>query len=678
MLTTTFLWILLAAIIALLFALFQYRIGSKKSSKQTLIYTALRFLSVFGLLLLLVNPKWTQVTVYEEKPSLAIVVDNSESIKHLGYDSLVMEVLERFRESERLQNNFDVQLFKFGAELSTLDTLSFEENQTNLANVFTSLSSLYKKGVAPTILLSDGNQTFGRDYVYMANEYEQPIYPVAVGDTAKYTDIRVSQINVNRYAYVKNKFPVELFLDYAGTDGEQVSSLQIRRGNSIVYRETVKFSATNRSLVKSILLPADNVGLSRYKVELIPLNGEKNTDNNYRNFAIEVIDQKTNVLLVSNLTHPDIGMFKKSIESNDLRDVTILNARQSTGKINDYQLVILYQPDEQFSEIFTELDRLNKNMIVVTGPNSNWFYLNGTLQNMNREVTGQTQEVQGILNNSFSSFSIPDIGFNDFPPLLGAFGDINFNSEVDVALFQKIGTINTSQPLIAATDLNGRRSVTIFGQGLWKWRAHSFRDTSSFQDFDNFIDKLVQYAASNKRKNRLDISYESFYYGNSDIKLNAQYFDKNYIFDGKAEISVTVVNIESKQEYKAPFLLRGNYYELDLSNLAAGDYSFSVAVKDQNLSRSGTFTIIPFEAELQFLNANVDELNKLTKDGEGEIFVLNDIEALFEQLVNDNRFRPIQKSNQKVVPLIDRKWLLALVALFLAIEWFMRKYQGLT
>ena len=74
----------------------------------------------------------------------------------------------------------------------------------------------------------------------------------------------------------------------------------------------------------------------------------------------------------------------------------------------------------------------------------------------------------------------------------------------------------------------------------------------------------------------------------------------------------------------------------------------------------------------------MDELNKLTKDGEGEIFVLNDIEALFEQLINDNRFRPIQKSNQKVVPLIDRKWLLALVALFLAIEWFMRKYHGLT
>ena len=169
--TTTFLWIILAAIVALLFALFQYRLGSKKSSKHIFTYSILRFLSVFGLLLLLVNPKWTQIALYEEKPSLAIVVDNSKSIKHLGYDSLLLNTLERFRESEILQNNFDVQLFKFGNELATLDSLNFNENQTNLATVFTSLRTLYKKGIAPTIVISDGNQTFGRDYVYMANEY---------------------------------------------------------------------------------------------------------------------------------------------------------------------------------------------------------------------------------------------------------------------------------------------------------------------------------------------------------------------------------------------------------------------------------------------------------------------------------------------------------------------------
>ena len=142
--TSTFLWIIAAAAVAFAFAVFQYRIGSKDRTKRTLIYGILRFLSVFGLLLLLVNPKWTQVSYYNEKPSLAIAVDNSKSVAHLGYDSQVGEVVKRFRESELLNDNFDVQLFKFGDELRLLDSLDYTDKQTNLANAFHSLQPLYK------------------------------------------------------------------------------------------------------------------------------------------------------------------------------------------------------------------------------------------------------------------------------------------------------------------------------------------------------------------------------------------------------------------------------------------------------------------------------------------------------------------------------------------------------
>ncbi len=678
MLTTTFLQILLMAITALLFALFQYRIGVKQSVKNTLIYTALRFLSVFGLLILLVNPKWTEISYYEEKPSLAIAIDNSRSIEHLGYDSLVVDVVKRFRESKILQDNFELQFFKFGEDVNLLDSLGFTENQTNLSTVFTSLGDLYKNGVAPTILVTDGNQTFGRDFKYAAKDFNQPIYPVIAGDTVQYSDIRIGRVNVNRYAYVKNKFPVEVFLNYSGKTENIQSSLQIRSRNRVVHKETVRFSKESPSMVRTILLPADRVGLNTYSVSVTPLSDEKNKDNNYRNFAIEVIDQKTNVLLVSDMVHPDIGMFKKSIESNVLREVTVLNSIESAGKINDYQLVIIYQPTEQFAEVFRELEELNKNVIIVTGPQTNWGFLNDIQTTVKREITQQTEDVQAVLNASFSSFALLDIGFSEFPPLKGSFGDITFNSEVDIALFQKIGAINTSQPLIALSDLNGQRSINIFGEGIWKWRAQAYRESNSFKDFDNFIDKLIQYGASNKRKNRLELSYDSFYYGNSDIRISAQYFDKNYTFDGSAALTATVINQESKEPYKAPFLLKGNYYELDLSNLVSGEYKFTVSNVDQNLSRSGSFTIIPFEAEVQFANANVDDLRTVAQEKSGNIFTLDNIDNLVNELAKDDRYRPIQKSNEKIVPLIDRIWLLGLIALFLSLEWFLRKYHGLT
>ena len=676
--TPTFLWILLMAIIALGFAVFQYRIGVKNRTKRAVIYGILRFLSVFGLLLLLVNPKWTQVDYYEEKPTLAIAVDNSKSIAHLGYDSLVDGVVSRFRESKKLQDNFDVQVFKFGEELALLDSLAYTDKQTNLATVFSSLTSLYQKAVSPTIVITDGNQTFGRDYQYEAKTFNQPVYPIIVGDTVEYADSRVERVNVNRYAYINNKFPVEIFLKNTGQRANPNARLTIKSGNRTVHSESVRFDDGNSSTIKSVLLPADKVGLSRYTVSISPENLEKNKANNYRNFAIEVIDQKTNVLVVSDLVHPDIGMFKKSIEGNTLRKVTISNTTESLGKLNEYQLILLYQPDEQFTEIYEELKSLNKNHIVVSGSQTSWSFLNNAQAFAERELTGQTEEVQAGLNTNFSSFAITDIGFSDFPPLLGAFGDIDFKSEVDIALFQKIGTLTTDQALISASDVNGQRVVYIFGEGLWKWRAQSFRDSGGFQDFNNFLDKLVQYTASNKRKDRLEISYDSFYYGNSAIKITAQYFDKNYVFDSRASIKAVVVNKENKERYTAPFILKGNYYELDVSNLDAGEYTFTVEVKDQGLTRSGAFTIIPFEAELQFLNADTKALQQLASETEGDVFTINQAENLINRLANDDRYRPIQKSTEKVVPLIDRKWLLGLVVLFLAIEWFMRKYHGLT
>lgn len=678
MLSKTLLWIILAASVAIAFALFQYGTGKKKPLQKALVYGVLRFLSVFGLLLLLVNPKWTQVNYYNEKPSLAIAVDNSLSINHLGYDSLVKEAVLRFRESKLLKEKFDIQYYKFGSNLTVLDSLDFSQKQTNISKVFSSLSSLYKRTTAPTILVTDGNQTFGRSYQYTLDSYDQEVYPLIAADTIQYEDIKVERINVNRYAYVKNKFPVEIFLKYTGDASLKESLLEIKSGNRILHKEILQFARSNSSVITNVLLPADRVGVCTYTAVVSPLETEKNKVNNTRNFAVEVIDQKTNVLVVSNLVHPDIGVLKKSIESNNLRTVTIASTAESAGKINEYQLIILYQPNEQFINVYKEIADLNKNHIVITGAKSDWNVINKSQNNVRREFTGQMEEVQAVVNPNFSSFTIPDIGFSEFPPLLGSFGDIEFTSEVDIAFFQKIGTVNTSQPLIAATDLNGQRVVHIFGEGIWKWRSQSYREQSSFKEFDNFMDKLVQYTASNKRKNRLDISYDSFYYGTSDIKVSAQYFDKNYVFDRKATLEAVVINKESKERVRIPFLLKGNYFEVDLSTMSPGDYTFTVTAKDQNLSRSGSFKIIPFETEQQFLNADMEGLNQLATKTEGAIYSMDKVNNLINALITDNRYRAIQKSNEKVVPLIDRKWLLGLVILFLAMEWFIRKYHGLT
>lgn len=675
--TQTLLLIIGAAIIAMGVAVFQYFYKAKFKTKRNIWYALLRFCTVFGLLLLLINPKYKQVSYDTVKPSLAVAIDNSASIDFLELKDDVEEALARFGASEPLSEAFDVQLYRFGKDFASLDSLSFAQKQTNIASALRNLEDIYGSDVAPVVLLTDGNQTYGEAYQYSTKNYKQQVYPVILGDTIVYDDLKLGQINVNRYAYINNKFPIEIFTSYNGSRSV-TSMLSVKSGSKTLYTQRLSFSPENASQVVNVLIPAEVVGVQQFTISLAPIAQEKNTKNNYKRIAIEVIDQKTNVLIVSNVVHPDMGMLKKSIESNRLRTVTFSKAKASIDKINEYELIILYQPDGTFKEVYEQLVSLNKNSITIAGASADWVAINKYQEVVRQEITGQTEDVQAVLNPNFSAFVIENIGFSDYPPLKAAFGDVRFTSTTDVAFTQRIGALSTENPLIATTDDNGRRGVYILGEGLWRWRAQHFIDKRSFEGFDNFIDNLVQYAASNKKKSRLNLDYESFYYGNGDVTLYAQYFDKNYSFDSRAQLSIRVQNKETKEVVNIPLLLKRNTYQVAMNNLAPGDYTFTVTVKDQGLSQSGSFTIVPFEIEQQFLNANIKALQEVAINTEASLFTVNQIETLINQLVTDNRYKPIQKSTENIVPLVEWKWLLALLALLLAIEWFMRKYNGLT
>ena len=150
------------------------------------------------------------------------------------------------------------------------------------------------------------------------------------------------------------------------------------------------------------------------------------------------------------------------------------------------------------------------------------------------------------------------------------------------------------------------------------------------------------------------------------------------MFDSRASINIKTTHKETNEVYEAPFLLQKTGYTLDLSNLKPGEYRFTVTVDGQGLARSGSFTIVPFDVEKQFLNAAIQPLREIATSSKGGLFTIGQADALIESLVGDNRFRPIQKSNQNTVPLVDWKWLLGVLAALLAIEWFIRKYNGLT
>ncbi|MFD2914022.1 VWA domain-containing protein [Psychroserpens luteus] len=674
--TQTITFIILAGIIALLLALFQYAYKAKLKGKRAWILTALRFVSYFSIFVLLINPKFDKVTYYNEKPNLVVAIDNSESISYLNQSQNTSEFIKSLKANEELNENFNLEFYRFGNEVISTDSLSFDEKQSNLALVFERLSEVYNNSISPTLIISDGNQTYGNDYAYMNKRYKQSIFPVILGDTTTYTDIKVQQLNVNRYAYLKNKFPVEVIATYNG-NATVNTQLRVSAGNSTVFSKPLTFSKTQTSQIVNFTLPANRVGVTSYRAQVVPLDNEKNTVNNVKNFAVEVIDQKTKVAIVSNILHPDLGALKKSIESNEQRNADILTTQEFLNKSNDYQLVIVYQPTNNFRTLFNEIDKLKLNKIVITGTKTNWALLNKLQSNYKQELTNQDEEYQPSLNQNYGTFTVDNLNFGEFPPLKGEFGETSFTVPFETILYKTINGTQIDEPLFATFEINDRREALVLGEGLWRWRAQAYLNENSFNAFDNFMGKLVQYLSTNKRRTRLNVNYESFYNGNDNVRITSQFFNKNYEFEDNANLNITLKNKETDDVKSFPFVLKNTSYEVDLSGLEAGDYSFTVKVNNENISKSGELKILDYNVEQQFLNANVTKLRTLATNSEGTSYFIDNTSALANDLINDSRFATIQKSTKKVVPLIDWKYLLGLIALSLAAEWFIRKYNGL-
>ncbi len=672
--TTTILLLLVSLFIAAGVSFYQYLYKVKSKSNVTLLLALLRFLTIFGLLLLLINPIVTRKSIETVKTPLPIIIDNSASIADLKADKSAMELFKKLSKNSPLADKFDVQTYQFDSDFLPSDTIDFKGTQSNIDLVAKNLKNIYKNQFYPTVLISDGNQTSGEDYVFGFNP-DNKVYPLVVGDTATYLDLRVSQLNVNKYAFHKNKYPVEVFLNYAGTKSVS-TTFKISQGNSVLNQQTVVFSPSKKSATLNILLPAERVGLQILKATISSKEQEKNTYNNVKNFAVEVIDQKTAVALISSISHPDLGAIKRSIESNAQRKVTILKPNQ-VSSLTDFNVLILYQPNGEFKSIFDQNENAKINTWIITGNDTDYGFLNQNQDTYSFKMSGSKEDYLAAFDSQFNLFALDNIGFEQFPPLENPFGAITATGSDNVLLSSTIRNIPTNQPLLTFAENQGKRTAFLFGENIWKWRANSYVDRKTFADFDVFLDKTIQYLASNNARKSLVVTHERFYNSGQGIEITAQYFNKNYELDEKARLTISVTNSKTKQVKRYDLLRTSNAFKVNLDGLAAGNYTFTVKELNSNSAYSSSFEVLDFDIEKQFVNPDWAKLNQLANQTKGKAYLANDVDVLIKQLLADESYKAVQKTLVKKSPLIDWIWLLVLIAISLASEWFIRKYNGL-
>lgn len=674
---STLLLLLLALLAAAGLSYFQYFYKSRSRSRLTLLLATLRFLAIFGVLLLLINPVISRKTFETIKTPLVLAVDNSNSIADLKADADARQVYEKLSSNSDLAAKFDIQPYRFdntSEAITSKESIDFKGKQTNIGEVAKNIKSINKNLTFPTVLITDGNQTTGEDYVF-GFDPNNKVYPLIVGDTTTYLDLKVNQVNVNKYAFHKNKYPAEVFLQYAGTKSVN-ATFSIVQGNNVVARQNLSFSPSKKAQVVSVLLPADKVGVQVFTAKVSSSETEKNTYNNAKKFVVEVIDQKTEIALVSSINHPDLGALKRSIETNASRKVTIVKP-SAINELNRFNVLVLYQPNNEFKAIFDANKNLKTNNWIITGNSTDFNFLNQQQSVIAFRMSGQREDYLADFSPDFNLFALDDIGFNNFPPLENPFGNIDVNGNLSVLLSSRIRNVATGAPLLAFADNQGLRSAYLLGENSWKWRGHSYLEKKSFEAYDIFIDKTIQYLASNDSKKSLIVSHERFYNSGDAIEITAQYFNKNYELDEKARLTINVTNNKTRQVRKYDLVRASNAFKVNLDGLNAGNYSFTVKELNSNASYSSGFEILDFDIEKQFVNPDMTKLKQLASQTGGKAYVPGQVDQLIKTLLDNQDYKAVEKAIVKKTPLIDWMWLLVLIALALASEWFIRKYNGL-
>lgn len=664
----TILLIVVNFIISIGLSYFLYQNYLKDKNKWVL--AILRFLSFFIIGLVIIDLTAENKSILTEKPQLVLAVDDSQSIAHLGDTTQVKSVLSNFENHKELNDKFDLNLIKFSQDVDILDRLTFTGQQTDISSVIDFYQSDYQENTA-FILISDGRQTVGSDYAYQLKKTNSDQnFALVVGDTVQHPDLSIEMLNVNQFAFVNNNFPIEIFINYKGD--QSVSKKLILYQNERRIKSKVLEFDSNSALSHTFYVNANQVGSQNYKVEIENLSEENNTTNNQRVFGIDVIDNRYQIVIVSDLIHPDIGALKSSIESNQQNQVQIKSTSEISS-LKDINLLIFYQPQAAANSLFKKVLQSETNFMLIMGTSTDYDLVNSLNLGFKKSSSGVDEDYFGKLNSDFSLYQFEDLNFDSYPPLKSDFSQLQVTDQSENILMTKIQNTETDSPLFFIIQ-KGEHKRSVFGaENIWKWKAKSYRNHSGFEKFNTFINQHIQFLASNDPKERLSLFGKSFYNQGLENEVKAKYYDANFKFDPNVDLELELKNKNTGETFASQMLIRNQEYTSNISQLAPGEYQANLTVG--GFSTEIRFQILAYNPEKTFKNADINSLrNAFDK---AHIYPIDKHEKLIQTLLNSDQFYNVESQQTKSVSLIEIKYLLIILVFLLSIEWFFRKYLGL-
>jgi hypothetical protein len=621
-----------------------------------------------------------------EKPIIIFAQDNSASIV-TGHDSAYYtdEYIKQVNQMlDELANDYQIKCYTFGDEIEETDNFSYTESYSDFSQLFDEIYNRFShRNVGALVLASDGILNRGMNPAYSSGFINFPLYTLALGDTLIRKDIVLNKVNFNRIAYLNNEFPIEVVVN--GKMCHDLSTeLIIEKNNSIIFRQPVTFKSDNDFVIVKTHIKAEETGLRRYKISLTSVDGEITIDNNTRDVFIDILEGKNKILMVANSPHPDVTAIRQSLTENINYTFDFYLASDFNKSLKEYNLVILHGlpsvknnvtgllseiKEQKMPVLFivtkqTFLERLNDQKVGVTLSAQNLIY----------------NEAQPVLQNDFNLFSLSqntEKNIKLFPPAISPYGNLQIQPTSTVFLNQKIGSVNTKEPLFIFNQMPDVKTGLILGEGIWKWRLNNFALEGNHAAFDDIINKSVQFLSLRVDKSLFRVFHKTNFEENENIEFEAELYNDIYELINQPEVSITISGSDEKN-YPFYFSKSSTAYILDAGNLPPDNYRYRAEVQSGGKmhTETGEFTVSSVSIEKVNTLADHRLLYKLAKDKGGEMIFTKELNELPAIIKNRDDIASISYTSKKFTEILSLPWLLAAILVLLSLEWFIRKRAG--
>jgi len=668
--------ITLSVLLAFGLSWLQYLYRSRRGEAWRKWLFLLRGLSYFLLLLLLLNPRINKTSFSEERPDLMVAVDNSISIRELKGEEEARKMYDFIRTDPDLSERFHISFSSFDSRWRPLDSLDFQGADSRIDRMLQSVRRLYSNRPSAWVLITDGNQSEGEDYEYFDIPESARLFPVVVGDTTHYEDIRINYVEANRYTFLENTFPVRTSISYNGR-AELRKRVTIDLNGRPALSKVLQLSPSENTAILEEEFTAEQVGPLLVKVRVEALEDERSIENNRLSRRIEVIDERKRIAIVSALNHPDLGALLKVVNSNLQRESRVVSPAEALSEIDQWDAFILYQPDAGFGPLFERINTLRKGYFLLSGLHSDWNFINRVQDVVTKTDVGPAESFLALPGESWNAFNRDSLDLTGYPELQEYLGNYVLNPEARVLLQQRIQRINTTYPMLFLTDEGSFNRAFLIGEGIWKWRAQSYRDRRSFDAFDRTLSRIIRFISESGTRNRLQVEIPDEVRERSSVHVRAVFFNSSFEIDPSANMSIRVDSRDSDFVQVYPFSFGGREYTTSLEALPEGSYRYTVYVDGEDIRQSGVFSVEAYEPEMLWTRANVEKLDRFARESGGHPYFPSETEELKTDLLVDPMLAVLRTRTVERKPLIDFILLLLILSGTLSGEWFIRKFNGL-